>query len=120
MEFILSLHTYFICGDSNTSCLFAMNVADWLPTLMGLATGGEWSGSMAGADLDGLDMWASLMGQSDVQHEEIVHYLDSSGSVAYQQGDKKLVYSLSAPFIEPSVIFEGTKLDTAVCPLLGD
>ncbi len=38
-----------------------MHVTDWLPTLLGLATGGEWTGSLEGNDIDGADMWDAIL-----------------------------------------------------------
>ena len=54
-----------------------MHVTDWLPTLMGLATDNEWTGSMVGAELDGVDQWSAITtpGASSPR-SEILHYHD--------------------------------------------
>ena len=67
-----------------------MHVTDWLPTLMGLATGNEWSGSLFGAELDGVDQWNAISNAGSTvdngwlgtaplvpsPRSEIVHYHD--------------------------------------------
>jgi arylsulfatase A-like enzyme len=65
-----------------------MHVVDWYPTIMGLATGNAWQGSMAGATLDGVDMWSALTTNGDSPREETVWYVNAS-SFVIQRGDYK-------------------------------
>ena len=51
------------------------HVTDWLPTLMGLATGDQWTGSFAGADLDGVDLWNAIVSNTESPRHEILHEL---------------------------------------------
>lgn len=54
-----------------------MHVTDWLPTLMGIATNNEWTGSLFGADLDGVDQWAAITTPgTDSPRSEILHFHD--------------------------------------------
>ena len=56
-----------------------MHVTDWLPTLMGLATDNQWTGSLVGAELDGVDQWAALTTPGSTSpRSEIVHYHNGS------------------------------------------
>eukprot|EP01035_Chromulina_nebulosa_P016905 gene16905-22394_t len=67
-----------------------MHVTDWLPTLMGLATEGAWSGSYIGNDLDGVDMWEAIITGSDSPRVDIVNYISASSVYAsYQYGNYK-------------------------------
>jgi len=45
---------------------------DWLPTIMGLATGGAWNGSYTGADIDGVDVWDDIMSLTSAGRSEMV------------------------------------------------
>ena len=58
------------------SYLGQMHVTDWLPTLMGLATGGAWGGALFGAELDGVDQWDALTTLGASPRSEIVHFHD--------------------------------------------
>ena len=56
-----------------------MHVTDWLPTLMGLATNNQWTGSLFGAELDGVDQWDAITTLSaSSPRSEIVHYHNGS------------------------------------------
>ena len=67
-----------------------MHVTDWYPTLMNLATDGDWSGkTISGYDLDGVDMTKALTKGTSSSRDIIVHYHDGRSSVI-QQGDYKL------------------------------
>jgi len=61
-----------------------MHVTDWLPTLMGLATGGQWSGALFGAELDGVDQWSALTSLGQSPRSEIVHYHDGVATSSVQ------------------------------------
>ena len=61
-----------------------MHVTDWLPTLMGLATGGAWGGALFGAELDGVDQWGALTTLSTSPRSEIVHYHDGLATSSVQ------------------------------------
>lgn len=67
-------------------CVFS----DWLPTLMGLATGGTWQGSMIGATIDGIDMWDSITSGTASPRQDIVHYIDKFGNCSLQRNMIKL------------------------------
>jgi len=64
---------------------------------MGLATGGSWTGSLSGADIDGADIWASVMSGGEIAspHEEIVHYADGEGAFCLQHGKIEQLYPFS-------------------------
>eukprot|EP00595_Chromulina_sp_UTEXLB2642_P000323 CAMPEP_0196761698 /NCGR_PEP_ID=MMETSP1095-20130614/1002_1 /TAXON_ID=96789 ORGANISM="Chromulina nebulosa, Strain UTEXLB2642" /NCGR_SAMPLE_ID=MMETSP1095 /ASSEMBLY_ACC=CAM_ASM_000446 /LENGTH=1008 /DNA_ID=CAMNT_0042111583 /DNA_START=472 /DNA_END=3501 /DNA_ORIENTATION=- len=74
-----------------------MHITDWLPTLMGLATNGEWTGSYSGADIDGVDMWDAIMTNSESPHEEIVHYANGDESISIQYNMVKLDKAIIPP-----------------------
>jgi hypothetical protein len=58
-----------------------MHISDWLPTLMNLATNGQWTGSYSGTVLDGVNMWEAITTNDPSQgsHSEIIHYVDDEG-----------------------------------------
>jgi arylsulfatase B/arylsulfatase I/J len=99
-----------------------MHVTDWLPTLMGLATGGLWSGSLVGNEIDGSDMWSAVLSDGVTAHPEIVHYLDSGGNVSYQHNMIKMVRynSTDQTTTLPQAVFVGTAADTTVCLYAGE
>jgi arylsulfatase A-like enzyme len=76
-----------------------MHVTDWMPTLMGLATGGTWSGSYVGAELDGNDMWAAITTHTGSPRKEIIHIIgDVNASLAVITTTKlKYVYGEVLP-----------------------
>jgi hypothetical protein len=59
---------------------------DWLPTLMHVATDGQWTGSLNGTELDGVDQWDAISTLGDSPRSEIVFYAGEEGS-AIQMGD---------------------------------
>lgn len=68
-----------------------MHVTDWLPTLMGLATNNEWTGSMVGAELDGVDQWAAITTPGTASpRSEILHYHDGESVSSIQIDMMKL------------------------------
>eukprot|EP01035_Chromulina_nebulosa_P018292 gene18292-23973_t len=48
-----------------------VHITDWFPTIMGLATNGEWTGSYSGADIDGVDIWDAVTTNSKSPHTEM-------------------------------------------------
>eukprot|EP00595_Chromulina_sp_UTEXLB2642_P002971 CAMPEP_0196767722 /NCGR_PEP_ID=MMETSP1095-20130614/41897_1 /TAXON_ID=96789 ORGANISM="Chromulina nebulosa, Strain UTEXLB2642" /NCGR_SAMPLE_ID=MMETSP1095 /ASSEMBLY_ACC=CAM_ASM_000446 /LENGTH=272 /DNA_ID=CAMNT_0042136311 /DNA_START=638 /DNA_END=1456 /DNA_ORIENTATION=+ len=87
-----------------------VHVTDWLPTLMGLATNGEWTGSYSGADIDGVDMWDAIMTNSDSPHEEIVHYANGDSVISIQYNMNKLDRNVVEPDVAtPVYIFSEDK-----------
>ena len=54
-----------------------MHVTDIFPTVMHLATNGQWKGSMGNVELDGFDMWDYLNGNLTSPRTEIVHFVDT-------------------------------------------
>jgi hypothetical protein len=98
-----------------------MHVTDWLPTLMGLATNGTWSGSMVGHSIDGADMWESLMTDGDTAHPEIVLFLDRLGSFTVVRDMVKMTLyngteavSMSS-YESPDAKFVAEKAEASVC-----
>jgi len=73
-----------------------VHVTDWLPTLMGRATEGKWTGSYTGAELDGVDVWEAITTGSDSPRKEILHYSGGSNSSMYciQHSHYKLNYEI--------------------------
>ena len=52
------------------------HVTDWLPTFMGLATGGQWTGSYTGeVEIDGVDLWPALLANEASPRREVLHEL---------------------------------------------
>jgi hypothetical protein len=66
-----------------------MHITDWLPTLMHIATDGQWTGSLTNAELDGLDMWEAILTNATSPRIEIVHYADGNKTVTLQQSNMK-------------------------------
>eukprot|EP01034_Spumella_vulgaris_P028918 gene28918-35871_t len=98
-----------------------MHVTDWLPTIMRLASNGKWTGSMKGHELDGVDMWNSVIQDTSSHHNEIVHYMDSYGNVSYQYDMLKLVHwdsddlGVMLPIAPTHIFTTEFTTDTAVC-----
>eukprot|EP01034_Spumella_vulgaris_P028823 gene28823-35753_t len=100
-----------------------VHVTDWLPTLMGLATNGEWTGGFTGNAIDGSDQWTSLLTNTATAHPDIVLYLDHAGSVTFQsQGLKMILFNTSGEensassvpdFGYPDTVFDGVADDTS-------
>lgn len=87
-----------------------MHVSDWLPTLMYVATEGEWTGSYSGATLDGVSQWTSIMSLSDTSPRSlIVHYAYYeeyyTGSIQYNYWKLDVNIS-SVTMTKPSTITE--------------
>ena len=61
-----------------------MHVTDWLPTLMGIATNYQWQQGLYGQEIDGMDMWPTIMASAPSPHTEIVHYMDEYGNCSIQ------------------------------------
>ncbi len=59
-----------------------MHVTDWLPTLMGAATHGQWTGSYGGSHLNEVDMLGTILGGASAA---ATSWAPSSGcrSIAY-------------------------------------
>lgn len=73
---------------------------------MSLATNGEWTGSLSGADLDGYDVFDAIVMNEDSPRTEIAHYVDMDGTCSYQLGMMKLEKGTSAPSVsEPDYYF---------------
>eukprot|EP01034_Spumella_vulgaris_P023024 gene23024-29212_t len=88
-----------------------MHVTDWLPTLMGLATDGAWTGSYTDALIDGTDMWSALTSGVEPVNRETVHYVDSHGNISYQYGPFKIIQHQAdiGPYAVPDQVFVGEK-----------
>jgi arylsulfatase A-like enzyme len=68
----------------------AVHVTDWLPTLMGLATGKEWDGSYVGAKIDGRDVWDAIMNDDESPTTEMAHHVDPDGLCSLSMESLKL------------------------------
>lgn len=91
--------------------------SDWLPTIMGLATGGAWTGSYLGNTIDGVDMWTALTTNTASPRSEIVHYLTSDGNCSYQLDMVKLIMTdndLDGVTL-PSFAIDGDSASPSVC-----
>jgi hypothetical protein len=72
------------------------HITDWLPTIMNLATNGEWDGSYVDADLDGVDHWDSMTTtDSTAPRDEIVFLSHTDDSFVGQLGHMKYIYHLN-------------------------
>lgn len=71
-----------------------VHVTDWLPTLMHLASNGEWTGSYSDAELDGVNVWDSILSGEDSPREEIVHFVNGDNAVIQR---KNLKYFYGQP-----------------------
>jgi len=72
---------------------------------MGLATNGSWTGSYGGVDIDGVDMWSSILNNDTSLHHEIVFLLHDNSSVIQYDMNKLLINVLEVDVIEPLFIF---------------
>lgn len=81
-----------------------LHVSDWLPTFMGLATDKQWTGSLTGAVLDGMDVWDAITTNSPSPRTEIVHYADGDAGVVLQLGTSKLFAGV-VPSDDPVVVY---------------
>ena len=91
-----------------------MHVTDWLPTLMGLATGGQWTGSLFGADLDGMDQWAALSTPGSASpRREILHFHDGTNVSSLQIDMMKLDIGVEEKVMaSPDYVFESDQKKT--------
>lgn len=82
---------------------------DWLPTIMGLATNGQWTGSLSGAEIDGIDVWNNVIGGSETSRTEIVFASkpdEYAGAYVAQLHGVKYVYNCNITGGgDPSVYF---------------
>eukprot|EP01035_Chromulina_nebulosa_P017682 gene17682-23272_t len=125
--------TFFRGGVSNTAIINSpllpdaarglkyygqVHISDWLPTLMGLATDGAWTGSLNGAVLDGKDVWDAIITNSPSPKIEIVltHYGETC---AIQYDNTTYMQSLSAYGVnKPDYVFKSdqdSELSNTLC-----
>jgi len=73
------------------------HVTDWLPTIMSLATNGQWTGSYTGATIDGSNIFEAAVHNYSSPHTEIVHKISSStdAATAIQIDMIKYIYKVS-------------------------
>jgi arylsulfatase A-like enzyme len=112
----------FIYGSSNiipeerrgTKYEGLMHVTDWLPTLMGVATNNEWTGSYVGNTVDGVNQFASMLSNLDSNRHEILHFMTSQANISYQYDTYKgiLQTSKTAGYLKPSHYFKGNSSAT--------
>jgi hypothetical protein len=72
-----------------------VDITDWLPTLMGIATNNAWIGSYANSELDGFDMWSAILSDSESPRHEIVHYVDDENIICSYQYDYLKIGTIS-------------------------
>ena len=77
IEIVKFIHSLIINAFLCHSFCFSYAI-DWMPTLMGLATDGEWKGGYTGATLDGYDIWGPITTGEASPRDEILHYHDGS------------------------------------------
>ena len=76
-----------------------MQCADWLPTLLGLATNKQWRGSyIPGTVIDGKDIWDAIINDTPSPREEIVLYYSKANNATsktddfvYQKNNQKVI-----------------------------
>jgi len=96
-----------------------MHVTDWLPTLMHVATGGEWVRPLSGRAIDGVDLWDAITtADSTTQRDEIVFYATASAGVV-QQGTYRYYLGVDEEdAVKPAATFKKDKdpdLASATC-----
>jgi len=59
-----------------------VHVTDWLPSLMHVATNGEWTGSFGGSSvaIDGINVWDAIMDDEDSPRTSIIHLMDTTSN----------------------------------------
>ncbi len=105
-----------------------VHITDWLPTLMGRATKGQWKGGLAGAEIDGQDVWDAVMsGDSTKGHKELVFFVNNNASVLQLDQLKYFYNQFDVGTEEASFYFRGdlnakksTKSCTAPSLVSGD
>ena len=88
-----------------TSYYGQVHITDWLPTLMGQATNGEWTGSYSGDTLDGVDVWSAILENSTSPHQTIVHYHDGENCTLQYKMVKMVTSSNWHKYHEPDHYF---------------
>ena len=69
-----------------------MHMADWLPTLMGLASGGAWQGPLSGLPIDGVDVFAAVTtGSSSPRSGTLLNWSNATRTGAVIDGSVKYV-----------------------------
>ncbi len=87
-----------------------VHVTDWLPSLMHVATDGEWTGSFGGSSvvIDGINVWDAIINDEDSPRTSILHLLDSPTSYSVHVGSYKLNYNCTKknPHDTPTCIYD--------------
>lgn len=86
-----------------------MHIVDWLPTLMNLATNGEWNGSLVGNEIDGIDMWNNIVNDLPSPRFEIVHWMDPYGNCSFQNDSLKFIITSGEDLLSyvPKYVYPG-------------
>lgn len=85
---------------------------------MGLATGGQWTGSYVGNKIDGIDMWSTITSGAASPRKEIIHFADIYGNYSYQYDNMKIVKTQLGwigEYTEPLIEFAGSPSKDSVC-----
>jgi arylsulfatase A-like enzyme len=83
-----------------------VHITDWLPTLMGLATNRQWTGSYSGADLDGVDFWDAMLNNEASGREEMVLTSYATGQFVMHLKDIKYLWDYkTSDLLGPTVYF---------------
>ena len=84
-----------------------LHVTDWLPTFMGLASRGSWTGPSNGYAIDGIDMYDAIMDSNESARSEICHNANIfGGNSAMQIGPFKLLEGAAGGRTIPQILFE--------------
>ena len=96
-----------------------IHVTDWLPTIMGIATNYQWTGGLYGQELDGMDMWPTILAGAPSPHTEIIHYMDEYGNCSMQVDMVKYDYNyfVTNRWEEPEYVFTLDQRSDLVFPL---
>jgi hypothetical protein len=75
---------------------YLINV-DWFPTIMYLATSGSWTSGLTDADIDGYNIWPSLLASEPTDRTEMIHDIESETTFAVESvsNNVKLIYGQS-------------------------
>jgi arylsulfatase A-like enzyme len=69
-----------------------VHITDWYPTLMHLATNGEWTGGYNNQTIDGHDVWDNIIDDTDSDRDETVFVSHSNGIFSMQYNGLKYIY----------------------------
>jgi hypothetical protein len=97
-----------------------VHITDWYVTFLRLASGGAWVAPANGAEVDGLDLFDAIAGNTASPRYEIFHnYSPETGRGAMQIGSVKYVLGeLGRPINPDSKLYAGQNLPPESCDAL--